>query len=305
MIPNFGTKLGQMLGEKLAERFMPHPAPRRSTQRRPHPLRHQPPRPLQPEAPVAEAGNFPAESYAAPAEASAEQTYTAPEPTYPTPEPAYSAPVETSTPTYDVQPTVAAEPVAAPVVAEPAVLAAPAKSAEEIEEERLWGEVDTAWAAEDYGRVTQLLDQVKALQPEDAADIDQKIAAAQYNAGTHLEQTGELARALYLYQDAQRRDPNLGRPASRSSGSRTRSTPPPSPLPLGAAGTRRGPCPPDLHRRGGRLALGDRGAVLWRWQSVGPDRRGEQRSVPDPNVIQPGQVLTIPRFVSPVPSMSA
>ena len=88
--------------------------------------------------------------------------------------------------------------------------AAPAKSAEEVEEERLWAETDAAWAAGDFQKVTESLDALRALQPEDAAAIDEKIAAAQYNQAAALEQSGDLDRALYLYQEAQRRNPNLG-----------------------------------------------------------------------------------------------
>jgi len=88
--------------------------------------------------------------------------------------------------------------------------AAPAKSAEEIEEERLWNETAEAWAAGDFEKVTQSLDRLRELQPEDASIIDEKIAAAQYNQGAAFEQSGDLNRALYLYQEAQRRSPSLG-----------------------------------------------------------------------------------------------
>jgi nucleoid-associated protein YgaU len=102
----------------------------------------------------------------------------------------------------------AAEAASVPAAAE--APAAPAKSAEELEEERLWAETDAAWAAGDFQKVTESLDALRALQPEDAAVIDEKIAAAQYNQAAALEQSGELDRALYLYQEAQRRNPNLG-----------------------------------------------------------------------------------------------
>jgi nucleoid-associated protein YgaU len=92
----------------------------------------------------------------------------------------------------------------------PAAPPAPVKSAEEIEEERLWAETDQAWAAGDFQKVTECLDALKALQPEDAAEIDEKIAAAQFNQASAFEQSGDLNRALYLYQEAQRRNPNLG-----------------------------------------------------------------------------------------------
>src|SRR5918912_655194 len=48
------------------------------------------------------------------------------------------------------------------------------------------------------------------LRPEDSAVIDEKFAAAQYNQAAAFEQAGDLNRALYLYQEAQRRNPNLG-----------------------------------------------------------------------------------------------
>jgi tetratricopeptide (TPR) repeat protein len=140
---------------------------------------------------------------AAPAEAATIESYTPPEPAS-VPMETYSPPIATPMPAQAVAP----EPEAAPAVAE--APAEPAKSAEELEEERLWGEIDGAWASGDFGRVTELLDALKAYQPEDAAAIDEKIAAAQFNQASALEQGGELDRALYLYQEAQRRNPNLG-----------------------------------------------------------------------------------------------
>jgi LysM repeat protein len=304
MFPNFGTRLGQMLAEKIAERFKPQQAPA-----------EQPAEAAPAEAPVAEAAPAeaapaesyaaPAESYTAPAEAPAEQTYTAPAPTYTTPEPAYTPPAETSTPTYDTQPVAAAEPAyapaeaaaapvaTAPAAAEPAAPAVPEKTAEEIEEERLWGEVDTAWGAEDYGRVTELLDRLKELQPEDAAEIDQKIAAAQFNAGAHLEQAGELARALYLFQDAQRRDPNLGEAGFAIERVQNAINAAAQPAPVEAAP----PAAPEPQTY--TVADGD---SLWaiaervygdgnQWGRI---HEANSDQIPDPNVIQPGQVLTIP-----------
>jgi LysM repeat protein len=174
-----------MLGEKIAERFRPTPTA--------------------PEQPSTAPDQPPAEPVA-PAEA-VTPTVEQPAPVAtPVPEPvAEAAPVVETTP----PPTAEA---ITPVEAEaaPAAPAAPEKAPEQIEEERLWSEVDQAWAANDFTKVTVLLDQVKALEPEHAIEIDQKIAAAQYNAASSLEQHGELERALYLYQDAQRRDPNLG-----------------------------------------------------------------------------------------------
>ena len=116
---------------------------------------------------------------------------------------------ETAAPVAEAAPAApAAEPASAPMAA--VTSAAPTKTAEELEEERLWAETDAAWAAGDFQKVTESLDALKALQPEDAAVIDEKIAAAQYNQAAAHEQAGELDRALYLYQEAQRRNPNLG-----------------------------------------------------------------------------------------------
>jgi len=97
------------------------------------------------------------------------------------------------------------------ITATPAdVVAAPTKSAEELEEERLWGEVDGAWARQDFEEVSRLLDRLRVLEPEDAVEIDEKLASATYNWAAELERQGQAQRALALYQDAQRRNPNLG-----------------------------------------------------------------------------------------------
>jgi nucleoid-associated protein YgaU len=110
-------------------------------------------------------------------------------------------------PAPEAVPAAQAAPAAEPVAEAPA---APAKSAEEIEEDRLWNETAKAWAAGDFQKVTTSLDRLRELQPEDASVIDEKIAAAQYNQGAAFEQSGDLNRALYLYQEAQRRNPSLG-----------------------------------------------------------------------------------------------
>lgn len=284
MFPNLGVRLGQMLAEKIAERFKSPSAPAEA--------------PVEASAPPAEAAPAeapPAESYTVPVEAPAEPTVTTPEPAPATTE-AYAPPGE-------YQP--AAEPVAAapvvesapaeapPVAAEPA---APEKSAEELEEERLWGEVDTAWAAEDFGRVTELLDRLKELQPEDAAEIDQKIAAALYNAGSHFEQTGELARALYLYEDAQRRDPNLGEAGFAVERVQNAINAAAQPAPQEAPAE----VPPEAPAA--QTYTVQEGDSLWaiaerfygdgsQWNRIAEANREQ---VPDPNLIQPGQVLTIP-----------
>jgi nucleoid-associated protein YgaU len=193
MIPNLGSRLGQMIHEKIAERFKT-PSPSQEA-------------PATQEAPPAEpAPSAEAASTTAPGDLSATASAEAAPEAVPAPEGSVAtaeAPAATTE-----GPAASAQTSAAP--ATEAAPAAPEKSAEEIEEERLWGEVDKSWAANDFGRVTELLDRLKVLQPEDAAEIDQKIAAAQYNAGAHFEEQGDLARALYLFEDAQRRNPNLG-----------------------------------------------------------------------------------------------
>jgi hypothetical protein len=139
---------------------------------------------------------------AAPAEAPPAEAAppTAAEPAVVEAPPAEAAPAEATAPAPDSS---------APVVAE-AAPSAPTKSPEELEEERLWAEVDQAWGAGDFHRVTGLLEALKALEPGDATAIDEKIAAAQYNEATRIEAAGDLQRALYLYQEAQRHNPNLG-----------------------------------------------------------------------------------------------
>lgn len=161
--------------------------------------------PGQTAAPPAEAAPAPAEQPAAVEPAPAPETSWAPAPEQapvaeqaPTPEPVYAP-----------QPEAASAPAPEVVAAAPEP-AAPTKSAEEMEEERLWSEADAAWARQDFTRVAELFEQLKVLDPEDAAVIDEKIAAAQYNAASHYEQAGDLQRALFLYQEAQRHNPNLG-----------------------------------------------------------------------------------------------
>jgi tetratricopeptide (TPR) repeat protein len=154
----------------------------------------------------------PAAPQAAPEAAPAE----APVEAAPAAEVTYAAPAESAAPASEAasaEQVASAEPAASgPVMAEAAAPteAPPAKSAEELEEERLIGEVDQAWGSGDFQRVTELLDRLRELQPEDAAAIDEKIAAAQYNQAAALERSGELERALFLFREAQRRNPNLG-----------------------------------------------------------------------------------------------
>src|SRR4051812_27593613 len=173
MIPNLGARLGQMLHDQIADRFKSVSAP--ST------------------APAAAPDSPTPATEAAPADATpasaADATAPVAESSAPPPTAAPETPAATTTPAD--APSTQAQPEAA--------TATPVKSAEEQEEERLWAETDQAWAAGEFERVTELLDRLKALQPENATEIDKKIAAAQYNAGAHFEQTGELARALYLF----------------------------------------------------------------------------------------------------------
>lgn len=297
VIPNFGFRLGKMVADKIAERFTKPQAPAETPAEAPAPVEEAPGAEAVAEAPPAESYAAPAESYTAPAETTPEATVTTPEPAY--------APAEASVPAVEYQPAV--EPVAAapveaagpvvesppveaqPVAAEPA---APEKTAEEIEEERLWGEVDQAWGAEDFGRVTELLDRLKELQPEDAAEIDQKIAAAQYNAGSHFEQTGELARALYLYEDAQRRDPNLGEAGFAIERVRTAIDAAAQPAPAEAPAEAPAPQTYTVEEGDSLWAIAER--FYGDGNQWGRIAEANTEQVPDPNVIQPGQVLVIP-----------
>jgi hypothetical protein len=92
--------------------------------------------------------------------------------------------------------------------------------------------------------VTILLDRLKELQPEDAAEIDEKIAAAQFNQASAFEQAGDLERALYLFQEAQRRNPNLGEASYAIERVQAALQPPPAPAEAEAA-------PPPERGRGG------------------------------------------------------
>jgi nucleoid-associated protein YgaU len=227
------------------------------------------------ETPPAE---VPAEAAAAPVEAA------------PAPVEAAPAPVEVTSAPVAAAPT-AAE-VASPAVAEaaPAEVAAPAepeKSAEELMEERLWAETDEAWARGDFQTVTERLDALKALEPEDAAEIDQKLAAAQYNFAAQIEQSGDLQRALYLYQEAQRRNPNLGEASFAIE--RVQAALAPSPTPAEAAPAE-------------QTYTVEAGDSLWaiaekvygsgsEWSRIFEANRDQ---IDNPDLIQPGQTLRIP-----------
>jgi nucleoid-associated protein YgaU len=186
-----------------------------------------------------------------------------------------------------------------PAVAQAAVPVAeapaePAKSAEELEEERLWAETDAAWSAGDFQKVTESLDALKALQPEDAAAIDEKIAAAQFNQASAFEQAGDLERALYLFQEAQRRNPNLGEAGyaiERVQAALQPPAPPAEPEPVQEA------APPA--EQSYTVADGD---TLW---AIAERHYGDgsqytrifeanRDQLDNPDVIQAGQVLRIP-----------
>ena len=192
----------------------------------------------------------------------------------------------------------AAEPVAAPVPApEPVtasqpepVAAAPAKTAQELEEERLWAETDAAWQSQNFIRVAELFEQLKALEPEQAAVIDEKIAAAQYNAAAQYEQSGDLQRALFLYQEAQRHNPSLGEAGFAIERVQNQLNPPAPPAAVEPA-----PAPERTYtvQEGDTLS-----AIAERFYgSAGEYPRifdANRDQLDNPDVIYPGQTLRIP-----------
>lgn len=209
----------------------------------------------------------------------------------PAPDPStYASTAEAAT-TWEAAPAIdsyaapTAEPAPDPVAVEAPV--EPPKSAEELEEERLWAETDAAWAVGDFQKVTESLDALKVLQPEDAAEIDEKIAAAQYNQASACEQAGELDRALYLYQEAQRRNPHLGE-AGFAVERVQAALQPPAPAAEAAPAE--------------QTHTVESGDSLWaiaerfygdgsQWSRVFEANRDQ---LDNPDVIQPGQVLRIP-----------
>lgn len=217
---------------------------------------------------------------AAPAPAAEEAPY------IPVSERAWNQPVaDTYTPPV-VVPT--AEPVAeTPVAAAPPE---PVKSAEEELEERLWADVETAWSNQDFQKVTESLDALKVLEPEDAAAIDEKIAAAQFNHATQLEQSGDLQRALFLFQDAQRRNPNLGEAAFAIERVQNAL----APAPAEAAPAEAAPAE--------RTYTVEAGDTLWgiaeKFYGAGNDWsrifEANTDQISNPDAIQPGQTLRIP-----------
>lgn len=183
-------------------------------------------------------------------------------------------------------------PAYAPVVETPVAAAPPqpVKSAEEVLEERLWAEVESAWSNQDFQKVTESLDALKVLEPEDAVAIDEKIAAAQFNHATQLEQSGDLQRALFLFQDAQRRNPNLGEAGFAIERVQNALTPAPvEATPVEAAPVE-------------RTYTVEAGDTLWAiaekvygsgndWSRIF-EANGDQ--IANPDAIQPGQTLRIP-----------
>ena len=272
---NFLERLGTMLGRRVAEQVLHRP---QETAEQASPAAEAPPAEAPPTEAAVEAP--PAEAAPAPPEV----PYTVEEaPAAPTaaPEPAASAPA--------AEPYTAPVPEPAPTPGAAEAPAAPTKSAEELEEERLWAETDAAWAAGDFQKVTESLDALKRLQPEDAAVIDEKIAAAQYNQAAACEQAGELDRALYLYQEAQRRNPNLGEAGFAIERVQAALQPaaPAEPAPAAPAE---------------QTYTVESGDSLWaiaeryygdgsQWSRIYEANRDQ---LDNPDVIQPGQVLRIP-----------
>ena len=261
MAINFFERLGMMLGKRVAEQVL-----------------HRPQETTEPAAPPAEAPPAEAIAEAPPAEAAPAQ-----------PEVTYTVEEVTAAPTAAPEST-----ASAPAAAE--VSAPPAKSAEELEEERLWAETDAAWAAGDFQKVTESLDALKLLQPEDAAVIDEKIAAAQYNQAAACEQAGELDRALYLYQEAQRHNPNLGEASFAIERVQAQLHPPaPAAEPASAP-------PPSSGQAAEQTYTVESGDSLWaiaerhygdgnQWPRIFEANRDQ---LDNPDLIQPGQVLRIP-----------
>jgi nucleoid-associated protein YgaU len=186
------------------------------------------------------------------------------------------------------EPAPSSEPVAETTAA--AAPPEPAKSAEEELEERLWADVEAAWSSQDFQKVTESLDALKGLEPEDAVAIDEKIAAAQFNHATQLEQSGDLQRALFLFQDAQRRNPNLGEAAFAIERVQNAL----APAPAEAAPAESAPAE--------RTYTVEAGDTLWaiaeKFYGSGNDWsrifEANTDQIANPDAIQPGQTLRIP-----------
>jgi nucleoid-associated protein YgaU len=191
--------------------------------------------------------------------------------------------------------TVAADAAPSPVTdssqsTEPAPAPEPVKSEEELLEERLWAETEQAWAQGDFETVTQRLDALKALEPEDAAAIDEKIAAAQYNSGAQVEGSGDLQRALFLYQEALRRNPNLGEAVFAIE--RVQAALAPTPPPAENAPEAPSEQTYTVQEGDSLWAIAEKiygdGNSWTRIQEANSDQ------ISDPDAIQPGQTLRIP-----------
>ncbi len=275
-MPGFLERLGQMFGRGSAPAA--EEAPQESVAV------------AEPEAPAA--------VEEAPVAAEPAPAWEAPVATEPPPAWEASAPVAEAAPAEVASVEAAAAPAEAPAAEAPAeaaapeALAEPARSAEELEQERLWAETDQAWAAGDFQKVTENLDALKALQPEEAAVIDEKIAAAQYNQASQLEESGELDRALYLFQEAQRRNPNLGEAAFAIERVQNKLQPAP-------AAEAEAPAPEAPAERTYTVESGDSlSAIAERmygsaaeWPKIFEANRDQ---LDNPDLIQPGQTLRIP-----------
>jgi len=309
---NFMERLGSMLGQKVVERMRgtaPEAAPAEAEAPAPEATAEAAPADATPAEAYAEAA--PAESYAEPApaepvayaepvvEAAPDVTSYATEPAPDaSTEPVVAADATLTTPTVETAATDAAvAPPAEEVSFAPAadaVAEAPAepeKSAEEIEEERLWGEVEAAWGAGDFQKVTESLDRLRELQPEDSALIDEKIAAAQYNQASEFEQAGDLERALYLYQEAQRRNPALGEAAFAIERVQAALQPPAEAAPEAAPE----PAPEQTYTVADGDTLSGIAAQFYgsadEWPRIFEANRDQ---LDNPDLIYPGQTLRIP-----------
>jgi nucleoid-associated protein YgaU len=209
-----------------------------------------------------------------------------------TPEPGTT---ETRVPGGPPSETIAAEP-ATPVAATTAPTTASAPAAEPTAapeptpQERLTAETDGAWAREDWEGVIQSLTGLRALQPERSGEIDEKLAAAHYNWAATAERDGDLQRALSLYRESQRRNPNLGEASFAIERVQEKLQPASSHEPAIAA-------TPD--ERTYTVQQGDSLSVIaerfYGSQSEWPRIYEANRDqINDPDLIHPGQTLKIP-----------
>jgi nucleoid-associated protein YgaU len=258
--------------------------------------------------PAAEAAPAPAPAApeaAAPVQAAPEAppaSASAPPASAPAPAATPEAPAETAPPAAAPAPQAEAHgqvapaaPAPAPAAAAPAAAPAePAKSPEEVETEQLWGQIDQAWAVNDFQQVTILLDRLRSVDPQEDALIDEKLAAAQFNYGGQVERGGDLQKALYLYQEAKRRNPNLGEADFAIERVQALLAAPPAAAPAAP------PAADQAEQRTYTVQGGDTLAGIAQqmygdgnaWQQIFDANRDQ---LSDPNMIQPGQVLKIPQ----------